>query len=350
MKSAKNKQNKKKQSKLSTNGEMKSSLPAAFTIKTRTLAPKLFNRPDGCRVSHRELVGAVNRSVAYTVSGFEINPGIQANFPWLSHIAKNYESYRFVKLRYIYEPVVGTSNNGMVMLTVDYDASDPYPGSELDFMAYAGSVQGPIYSSLVLDCPTKRMRSLSGQLYTRWTALPANQDIKTYDVGKFALGTSGGADATRCGSLYVEYVIDLFTPGVPQSEEEFETSAKVIGAGGNVAKATPFGDAGAITQGLTQPVYSAAGSTLTFKEAGEYMLKTTITGTGLVGADAVTIGGSVPTVTRSDTLAKADGTSMWETYFIKVLEPLQTLTMAYNLATTVSGLGLYVSPFKYANR
>lgn len=63
----------------------------------------------------------------------------------------------------------------------------------------------------MIECDPKQTLQ-EGKFYVRTGALPANQDIKTYDVGLFQLATVGSQAAAIIGELHVSYDIEFFKP------------------------------------------------------------------------------------------------------------------------------------------
>jgi hypothetical protein len=82
---------------------------------------------------------------AFTVGGFDINPGVVANFPWLNTLARNYQKFRFLYLRFFYSSSVSTATPGKVWMSYSYDAQDAPPSSLATAMASSNSTAGPVW-------------------------------------------------------------------------------------------------------------------------------------------------------------------------------------------------------------
>lgn len=199
-------------------------VPIATAHKSRNSQPKIVRRSkDEIAVTHREYIADLNyissnNDFAPQVKTLEVNPGLQLAFPWLSTLALSYESYRFEKLKYIFESSVATSTDGAFIMAFDYDASDSAPTTKQDFMNYEGAVKGPIWSAtleMILDA--KRLNKLGPSRYTRGGVRP-NTDIKTYDCGKlFYALINSPTTSFYYGDLFVEYTVILQTPQLHSS-------------------------------------------------------------------------------------------------------------------------------------
>lgn len=166
-------------------------------------------------ITHREYI----RDVKYAepspyLSQYEVNPGIDEAFPWLSAIATRFESYRFNSLVYEYIPVVGSITNGAIALVPDYDAADDNStASKQKLMTYEDTVRGPLWTTLKLRCSTNNLHKQK-TLFVRHGDLSTNLDIKTYDALSLSVLVSGASelDGKTVGELWVSYSITLLTP------------------------------------------------------------------------------------------------------------------------------------------
>jgi hypothetical protein len=157
-----------------------------------------------------EYIADVNGSVGFIATAYPCNPGQSAVFPWGSRIAQLYEEYDFEKLEfYITSEVSGYATQGqtgVVILSFDYDASDPLPTTKQQVEATKPHTVPALPSTSVIclsvDCAT--LRKGDGK-YVRPGAQPASTDIKTYDCGNLNVSTQGQANASAFGELHVRY-------------------------------------------------------------------------------------------------------------------------------------------------
>jgi len=170
-------------------------------------------------VKHTEYIADVSsQSAAFAVTGYSINPGLNVTFPWLANLGLNFESYKFRKLHFQYKPICPTTTPGKVMLAVDYDAADLAPNSKVVINSYESSASSSVWDECTQISTLSNLLKFGVQRYVRTGAVPANTDIKTYDVGKLYVATSNTpATATTLGELYVSYEVELLTPQLSTS-------------------------------------------------------------------------------------------------------------------------------------
>jgi len=260
------------------------------------------NSSDGrIRVRHREYIADTTVTVAFACTQYQINPGLVQLFPWLSSIARNYESYKFHDLRFFTETSAPTSSGGTVMLAVDYDAADAAPTSKLQLMSYHGAIRSPPWAESVFRCDKQDLTKFGVQRYIRSISLSSNLDIKTYDVGTLNYASQGSTSGSTytAGELYVEYDIELMTPVY---EVSLNAGQIVTGVAG-VAGSTAFGPSPTSTG---QGYFTVVNSIATCVIAGSYLItyqqslsSGTWTGANPTGTATIDLspGGSVSTST-----------------------------------------------------
>lgn len=326
-------------------------LPLAVSQITRNAAPSFKTSKNGIVISHREFVTDVTTSS--TVNDFntifrEINPGLTQSFPWLSGIAPNFESYRFLTLSFEYVPFCASTTVGSVMMGVDWDVSDYEPASKSQMLAYQTVVSGPMWEPSVLKCEPANLRKFSLDHFVR-VLDPGQVDLKTYDVGCLYVSTSNNAVASQSiGSVFVNYTVELLTPQI-QADDPYRASAKLYTT--TCSKAAPL-DGVVLTQDAYEPLAQLrSGQQVDFVRPGQYLLETGVTGTGLnttypdvqlTDADA----GGFYTI---ETIANAAATAGYYMWILDLLKP-STMTFTSPAAwTTVSALKLRMAPYKVTN-
>jgi hypothetical protein len=173
-----------------------------------------------------------------------VNPGQVQTFPWLSTIAKNFEKYCFEKLEFYYKREVSefasNGQTGKVIYSFDTDASDPIPFGKQEMEATDPHEDALPSENFRLPVPAKMLLPLlSDAHFVRPGALPANTDLKTYDVGALNVATQGTAANTATGELHVRYRVRLMIPVIPPGGSQ--GAGALQGAGGSLAQGTPFG-------------------------------------------------------------------------------------------------------------
>lgn len=204
---------------------------AAFRVNARNLV-----------VTHREFVvdvaaidtGGFSQSIV-----FNINPGNRDVFPWLSAIARCYESYIIKYLQFEYKPSRATDFDGAILMAVDYDPADSDPFTKSELMANPTMTRANIWAPCRMNFKPKDAHKLGAQKFIRCGALDPNQDIKTYDVGKFYLYTTGASSPAIIGELYVNYTIELITPQL--DDTTLANCYSLFATGNGLTKGNIFG-------------------------------------------------------------------------------------------------------------
>lgn len=275
------------------------------------------------RVRHREYVADVSSpSVAYASTTYPIQPGSSVTFPWLSRIAANYESYIFRKLSFEYESQTSTSTPGTAMLAADYDASDLPPTSKAQLMSYQGAVRSPLWSPCTCVCDTADLQKFGTKRYVRTGAVPANTDVKTYDVGNMFMATQGNT-ADPCGELYVDYDIELQTPQT-DSIIGLGQSARLVSA--SPTPADPFNSA--VITG-TLPLTTSVAQVLSFPSRCQVLVSLLLAGTAINLPTATISAGSNYTLISS----LLNGTSV-NGSFVYLLDMLPSGTLQLDTTTS----------------
>ena len=265
--------------------------PAAQSRTTVQRAPKMATSFLGndarIRVKHREYLTDVMGSVAYAVTKFSLNPGLNNAFPWLSSLANNYESYRFLNLAVEFETMCSTATVGSVMMAIDFDAADEVPGTKQMMLGYHNAVRTAGWSRATLTASPADLNK-NGQKMTRNRPLAANLDIKTYDTGNLLVACQGFADASSIGELYLVYEVELHTPQLV-TEPAYLDSARIASSVAGITAATPFGNVPTVVVAADDPLkITVTGDTITFREAGQYLIDMYTGGTTITGAPTVT--------------------------------------------------------------
>lgn len=187
----------------------------ATARKASTTQARVRATREGCHVEHKELLGTVNGSVAFTALKYVCNPGMAATFPWLSVQAQQWEQYRFNKLRFRYLTRTATTTVGSVLMAPDYDPSDEAPTSELTVSTYQDCVEDAVWvEELVCDLRPSSMFSMGARKFVRSGSV-GPEDLKLYDAANLFLCTVEETGASAIGKLWVEYDVDFFVPQLP---------------------------------------------------------------------------------------------------------------------------------------
>jgi hypothetical protein len=248
-----------------TKNDTLTAAPVSIATRRTGKAAAITTLSDGVvRLKHRSFVTPVTSNSAYTANVLPCNPGMSGSFPWLSKLARRYDMYRFVALKYSYRSVTATSSSGVVMLSFDYDAADDAPTTKAKQAMTIPNAESNCWTSIDLAVkpdPTWR--------FTRPGVLAATLDIKTYDLGNLVYSSVYGTVVVT-GELYVEYTVELKKPSdgtLDSGSQRFNTTSF----------ATPF--ASAQTASGYSPYTVLSNTQLQFVSSGEWCFVITTSGT-----------------------------------------------------------------------
>jgi len=222
----------------------------------------------GIQISRREYVSEIygpplvnGQPEPFTVQSFSINPGLEKTFPWLSQLAQNYDEYVLEQCIFTFKSTTTESSNsdngqvGTVIMATNYNAAAPNFTDKASMQHYEAACSARLTESLQhgIECDPDK-RSGSEGLFVRANPVVTDQDLKTYDHGKFQIAIANPSDIyanVSLGELWVSYTITLrkskfFTSlGLGISKDIFVSNG---GETGNM----PFG-AGSATTAYTIP-------------------------------------------------------------------------------------------------
>lgn len=292
------------------------------------------------RVRHKEyLQDIVGLGAGFSTTQIAIQPALLSSFPWLSSLAKNYESYQFERLSFLYETTSASSSSGSIILAVDYDAADLAPTTKVEAMNMHGAVRSNPWQECCHRSTSQDLKKFGPQRYTRETSLLATEDVKTYDIGNLFLCLDG-VTASTVGELYVEYDVTLMTPQL--SANQASLSAKITGnAGTGASRLLVFGTAPLGTNAN----FAAVNNTITFNRVGSYLVDVSTDGTVFTGADYVTTGSTAAIAIVDNQITNGAVTSAGISYTANVTIPGQTLQFNLTSAGSVTTMVARIAPY-----
>jgi hypothetical protein len=320
--------------------------PAAQARLVTTAKPQISYRKSGaCNVRHVEYVADVTGSTNFATTTYAIQPGLVGSFPWLSAIAKRFETYHFRALRAWYLVESATTETGFIVYAVDYDAAEAAPLSKLIAMSYQNSVRGVPWEEFA-HTSTAANLTKRPQYYVRTGALAANLDIKSYDVGNLFVCTGGNVGTTGRGELYFEYDIDLFTPQLRPDEVSQDLVGGLVGAGGTLSNGNPLGTAPVLDEQAQG--FSVSSSKITITHPGTYAITSRFAGADL-GVVTHTGSGSVTGLIEETVLASGDANTM--AYAVFEIPPGSStagdVQLTLSASTSITGGQVYVTMAPY---
>lgn len=314
-------------------GLIKSAPVARQRIET-TRTARMKSVPGGMVISHREYVGDVLGSVAFAATKYELNPGLSATFPWLATVANRFESYSFDSLSFDFETTSATSAIGSAMSAFEYDATESEPTTKQHMMAYAGARRGAPWEEFRMASTKVLLNKIGPTRFVRGSAIATNSDKKLYDAGFYIFATSGCADASAVGELYVNYTIRLMTPQIAISELPDAVSQRWFGT--TPTTANEFGTMADNTG--TVIVTVGTNGVLTFVVPGRYLvLCQWLTSTSYVLTNPTVAGGGTLDTSYFQSGYLLSGNSTTNTSSAVVVDVVAGSTLTY-VATVTAGL------------
>lgn len=232
-------------------------------------------------VCHREYLGDINASTAFTNLSYQLNPGLAATFPWLSAVAQNYQEYRFhgliFEFRSLLTDFVPSGSPGVVVMATNYNSDSP-PFStkqEMENSEYAVSVKPTVNLIHGVECATNQ--TVLPQLYVRTGAPTVGVDLKTTDLGRFQLATQRNPVGVTLGELWVSYCVEFFKPILPVDVGPGVGSFHAIRA--TASAANPLGSIGVSTKGDLPTIVTPVSITSAGQPGNFYMINVSWTGT-----------------------------------------------------------------------
>lgn len=166
--------------------------------------------------------GSTTLAEPFVLQAFNINPGLEKTFPWLSQIAANFEEYELEQLCFTFKSTTTESGNqtngqvGTIIMATNYNAAAPNFTEKFTMMQYAHAVSGRLTESLqaFVECDPEKLSGSRGE-YIRTNPVVSNQDLKTYDHGKFQIAIANctaNLVNQSLGELWVSYTVKLRKP------------------------------------------------------------------------------------------------------------------------------------------
>ena len=269
-----------------------------------------------------------------------INPGQRRVFAWLSDLADLFDTYEFKKLKFHYNPSVGTDQDGKLLMTFDPDVLDSSPETKQEMLEARIQSDSPPYAFATLNVPRD---VLSQERYCRRGSVPANGDPHEYDVGTFYWATPG-VDAVTAGELFVEYEVVFRTPngGKPLMNMSVST---------NPTLAAPTGTEIVASSDSNLDLNWTSGTTFQIMQPGVYTLFVKQVGTAFAGTPTVTatapnIVEYGPNSSPPGTLAAGSTTVAMSQWILDVVEPETPFTLAAPAsAATVTDTRWFLAPW-----
>jgi len=185
----------------------KSSIAVAYSTQQRF--PRKSKQTE--RFQSRDLVATISGSTTFTTTKFIVNPGLASTFSWLALNASKWQQYRFTRLAFIYVTRSPTTAKGSVILTPDYNPTDLPPIDESHAFNNQNAVEDVPWKQEIICRLDVNAMFFSGPRKQIRTA-NISGDLNIYDAARLYVSTTGQADNSVIGNLYVDYDVELYVP------------------------------------------------------------------------------------------------------------------------------------------
>lgn len=210
------KQKKRDGSKRNGNPGNVAGLPVSFGVSYGGSRPSVRGSGEGIVISHREYVTNVALSTVSdalkSMLTFNLNPGNPVLFPWLANISRNFASYRFERMDFIYEPSAPTSVGGFVLLAHDPDPTNLLPSSRQALGDFRRTSRFAPFEGGLLRVPSPELNTLGPRKMVRTDSLTSREMSATFDSGMVHVFAVGPESYALAGELHVAYTVRLMSP------------------------------------------------------------------------------------------------------------------------------------------
>jgi len=192
-----------------------------LVLSNSAQAPQFGSGKVACKFVHREYLGDVfSSSTANTfkIDSYPINPGQSKTFPWLSGVVgAKFQQYRIngcvFEFRSMSSDALNSTNTalGSVIMSTDYDSADATFRSKQEMENTEYGVSCKPSSNMMHGIECARFQTPVSELFIRAFDVPADKDIRLYDLGRFSIASTGCQGTNvNLGELWVAYDIDGF--------------------------------------------------------------------------------------------------------------------------------------------
>lgn len=298
-------------------------------------------------VCHREYLGDILGTAAFTNAQYPLNPGLAQTFPWLSTVAENYQEYKFHGVVFEFRPLITdfitNGAPGVVVMATNYNADAPVyiNKQQMENSEFAVSVKPTIALMHGVECEMNQ--TILPQRYVRTGSVPVGQDLRLYDYGNFQFATQSNP-IQNLGELWVSYCVEFFKPILPTTVGGAVSSLHIYKSG--VTSALPLGNTVLASSGPLS--FSTSGTTLTFPAQPSARYLATIgwyssSGAFTIPDLTVTGAGAVINLFHGGTESSPSAPSVAATVTAKMTEQFVVVanTIGGNVVITYSGTGIF---------
>lgn len=173
-------------------------------------------------VHHREYIGDVYASNAFSIRTYPINPGLISSFPWVSQQADSYEQYKFRGAVFEFKSMssdavlssAASSSLGTVIMSTQYNALEAPFNDKRTMENYEYANSDKPSNSMLHPIECKMSQTTISELYVR-TGEVTDGDKRLFDLGNFSIAVQGMQNAgvnQVIGELWISYELEFFKP------------------------------------------------------------------------------------------------------------------------------------------
>lgn len=188
---------------------------------------------DRIRVTNRELFATISPifvagSAPAGGNAFSLGFGAVATFVfnsagWLFGIAANYDKFRVVNIKFVWQPQMPVTTGGIVALWFDSDPEATLaPAAYKDCSGNMNAKTSMVFEPMEILLKPDQLNRLPQYLTTYLNIAPIVPDTAIVGNAKFSYSTIVSANAalagaTDIGNLWVDYDIEMINPSRPGS-------------------------------------------------------------------------------------------------------------------------------------
>lgn len=152
---------------------------------------------------------------------YQLNPGLETTFPWLSQLAQNFEEYELEQCIFSFRSTlqeVSSANGqvGTIVMATQYNPDTPDFRDKNEMMMYSHANSAKATDDIMhgVECDDAKL-SGTEEKYIRAGPLDTGSQLKDYDHGKFTVSVNNTPEAFNdqsIGELWVSYTVCLRKP------------------------------------------------------------------------------------------------------------------------------------------
>jgi len=167
--------------------------------------------------------GVSGSAKGFSVEALDLNPGLEATFPWLSQVAANYEQYCMHQLIFTFVSSVSsfetdTGVTGDILMLHQANEEDRVPQEAWMMKNTHGVVSGQVIDNLLCGVECDPAKTAGDDIkFVRYEGIDETKDKSKYDKGRLVLATANCPDqlaGNKIGELWCSYTVTLSIPKV----------------------------------------------------------------------------------------------------------------------------------------